>query len=153
MMNRTGAKMTFRIMGSPIATRLLLDVKIGGANISRRYETSLEFYLGAPSHVNDLHFEVVSPDPASDSEKREEIMLTWTTLGGVDIGTGLDLISFDTGTKATLSFMMTLSRHASIQDKTVKLLVTYTSDLEVALKEIIGSGPHRLPWHHYDEIT
>jgi hypothetical protein len=36
VMNRTGAKMTFRIMGHPVATRLLLDVKIGGANISRR---------------------------------------------------------------------------------------------------------------------
>jgi AAA domain len=117
-------------------------------------ETRLEFYLGMPGHVEDLHFELISPDSASDGEEPEGFVLRWKTRGGLDTGTELDLIDFDSETKATLSFMMSLGGDASMQEfKTVKLLVTYASDLEVALKEITGGTIHRLPWEHYSDIA
>jgi hypothetical protein len=153
VMNRTGAKMTLRIMGHPVATRIVLDVRIGGANISRRYENRLEFYLGMPRHVQDLDFELLFPNSASNGEKPKRIMLTWRTRGGLDTGTGLDLTGFDSETKATLSFMMSLGGDASMQEsKTVRLFALYASDLEVALQEIMGGTIHRRPWDHYDDI-
>jgi hypothetical protein len=67
--DRTGAKVALQIMGNPVATRLLLDVKIGGANISRKHETRLEFYPGISGHVEGLSFEALVPTSPADGEK------------------------------------------------------------------------------------
>jgi hypothetical protein len=68
--NRTGAKMSFRVMGNPVATRLLIDVKIGGADNSREHETRLEFYPGMAGHVKDLHYEAIWTNSTKDEQKQ-----------------------------------------------------------------------------------
>jgi AAA domain len=150
---RIGTKMTFQIMGSPVATRIVLDIKIGGANISKKHETRLEFYHGMSGQVSNLVFEEVPFEKGEVKDTPAGFLVKWSTVGGIGTGLGLDLPSFDPETRATLDHMRSLSHDTGEHQRSVQVFVLHTGSLVESSKNVQGTETASIPWGHYYDKT